>query len=203
VKRILTQVGATSNAMRTRRAAATGAAEAATGRASATKAGQAPTVLIPTKPASSAPTASPGSAARRATRITTLADARRPAMPMSIAEVQEFECHLQFAIIYQASLSYLLIRMMLHFRASLFMCFWNLVVLFPRSLPMPLSFLMLSSAELSRIHVLLCAWHVFLYTFFGLFFHVCRASICYILSTTSSKEQSGDDFTVLRFEQYN
>jgi hypothetical protein len=38
------------------------------------------------------------------------------------------------------------------------------------------AFLMLSSAEFSRVHVLLCTWHVFLHTFFGLFFHTCRPS---------------------------
>jgi hypothetical protein len=45
VKRIPTQVGAPSSAMPSRRARATGAAEARTGRASATKAGQAPAVV--------------------------------------------------------------------------------------------------------------------------------------------------------------
>jgi hypothetical protein len=57
VKRIPTQVGALSNALPSRRAAATGAAEARTGRASATKAGQAPIATL-TPEWQHAPTAS-------------------------------------------------------------------------------------------------------------------------------------------------
>ena len=92
VKRIPIQVGTTSNSMSTRRAAATGAAEAATGPASATKAGQAQSVAYPPRSprprrARGAPMASLASASRRVKGIPTQVGATSNAMSTRRAAV--------------------------------------------------------------------------------------------------------------------